>query len=190
MTSNHEDVGEFHRKFGLRHTNDGDHGPAPQDRNLLSFRINFLLEELMELMEATGGTFYIKELDAFVDPTSDQIVVDMNEDSDLIEDPQAFDALIDLVYVALGTAHLLGYPWQVGWNAVQSANMAKERAASAEDSKRGSSFDVIKPPGWSPPNIERILDDHGWRVPPAECPVCHELYATSDCEPGVCHNGG
>lgn len=183
MSSNHEDVGEFHRKFDLRQTNDGDYGPAPQDRALLGFRLNFLLEELTELMEAVGAEF---ETDHDGD-----IRIFMTDDSDLIDDAQAFDALLDLTYVAMGTAHLLGYPWQIGWNAVQNANMAKQRAASADDSKRGSSFDVIKPPGWYPPNIQGILDQHGWRLPPVACPICGDSFLDGDttCEPGVCRKG-
>lgn len=75
-----------------------------------------------------------------------------------------FDALIDLVYVACGTAHFLGYPWQEGWDLVQAANMAKVRAASAEQSKRGSAFDVVKPEGWQAPDIEGLLESKGWTV--------------------------
>ena len=201
MTSNHEDVGEFHRKFGLRHGNDGDHGPAPQDRELLGFRLNFLLEELIELMEAVGATFEVEyEPPALREPGDEEgenppimgMKIVMGDDSDIIDDAQAFDALLDLNYVSHGTAHLLGYPWQIGWNAVQSANMAKERAASdGSNSKRGSSFDVVKPAGWTPPNIQKILDDHGWRKQPTNCPVCGNAYAiqATACEPGICRKG-
>jgi predicted HAD superfamily Cof-like phosphohydrolase len=69
------------------------------------------------------------------------------------------DGLVDLVYVALGTAHLLGLPWQHIWDAVQEANMAKERATSADDerSTRKSSLDVVKPEGWQPPDVAGVL---------------------------------
>ncbi len=95
---------------------------------------------------------------------------------------QMFDALLDLVYVAMGTAHLLGYPWQAGWEAVQAANMAKVRAAAdGSDSKRGSSYDVVKPLGWLPPDILAILERHATddnpssmnqRLPVDTCKVC------------------
>ena len=39
----------------------------------------------------------------------------------------AADALVDLVYVALGTAALMGLPWQALWDEVHAANMRKER---------------------------------------------------------------
>ena len=64
------------------------------------------------------------------------------------------DALIDLVYFALGTAYLLGFDFYKGWKEVHRANMTKERAKTASDSKRGSQFDVVKPKGWEPPNLQ------------------------------------
>ena len=64
----------------------------------------------------------------------------------------AADALIDLVYVAMGTADMMGLPWQALWDEVQRANMSKIRAERAEQSTRGTAFDVIKPAGWKAPS--------------------------------------
>lgn len=66
---------------------------------------------------------------------------------------EEFDALIDLVYVALGNAHLHGFPFSAGWERVHGANMRKVRGVS----KRGHEFDVTKPPGWEPPNLWDLL---------------------------------
>ena len=126
------EVGQFHTKFGLP-VSQGT--PRTVDPEVLEFRIKFLREELDEF-EAGA-----KEGDH----------------------AQMFDALLDLVYVALGTAHYFGYPWHEGWRLVQCANMSKVRAqADGSDSKRGSSFDVVKPPGWTPPDIEKLLRTNGW----------------------------
>jgi len=151
MKSNFEDVGDFHRKFGLETTDNG----APQKLSVdaAKFRLKFLLEEVREYAEATGFTLdygvYFK--------------------GGAVQDlPGAFDALIDLVYVALGTAQLHRFPWEDGWAAVQTANMQKERAkADGSDSKRGSSLDVIKPEGWNPPtqNVIEALMRAGWQGP-------------------------
>jgi hypothetical protein len=66
--------------------------------------------------------------------------------------------------VVFGTAHLNGYPWQEGWDLVQQANITKERAAAdGSNSKRGSSFDVVKPEGWTAPDINGLLLKKGWR---------------------------
>lgn len=50
--------------------------------------------------------------------------------------------------------------WVELWNDVQRANMSKERALREADSKRGSTYDVIKPVGWIPPRTEEIIAKH------------------------------
>lgn len=50
--------------------------------------------------------------------------------------------------------------WVDLWSDVQRANMSKERALRASDSKRGSTYDVIKPVGWIPPQTEEIIAKH------------------------------
>lgn len=71
---------------------------------------------------------------------------------------EAADALVDLVYVVHGTALMMGLPWQQLWDEVQRANMTKERAkADGSNSKRSSSLDVVKPPGWQKPNHTPVL---------------------------------
>lgn len=69
------------------------------------------------------------------------------------------DALVDLVYVAMGTAHMMGLPWEALWAEVQAANMRKERATGSQDprSKRKNALDVVKPAGWKPPDIEAVI---------------------------------
>lgn len=139
MTSNFEDVGNFHTKFGLYSVTESGAHPTGEEHNkeLMEFRVKFLHEELREFEEGLA-------------------------DGDIA---QMGDALIDLVYVALGTAHMLGLPWEVLWADVQRANMSKERAApDGSNSKRGSSFDVIKPEGWIPPQTDALLEQYGFNV--------------------------
>jgi predicted HAD superfamily Cof-like phosphohydrolase len=100
--------------------------------DLFEFRLKFLHEELAELAHAY-------------------------DERDL---PGYVDALVDLVYVAIGTAVVSGVPFDAVWRAVHEANMKKVRAKSAEDSKRGSTYDVVKPPGWEPPDVGAIIRRH------------------------------
>lgn len=67
------------------------------------------------------------------------------------------DALVDLVYVAMGLAVNMGLPWQELWNEVQRANMSKVRATHASQSKRGSTLDIVKPEGWVGPDHKKAL---------------------------------
>lgn len=69
------------------------------------------------------------------------------------------DALIDLVYVAQGTALMMGLPWSALWGEVQRANMSKVRATHADQSKRKSTLDVVKPAGWKAPDFTGILGE-------------------------------
>ena len=103
--------------------------PRPLPAEIAEYRIKFMREELQEYVEAW-------------------------QNGDL---EKQFDALLDLVYVAMGTAIFHGFPWQAGWDEVQRANMSKVRATSAQESKRGSKLDVIKPPGWCSPDLRRVL---------------------------------
>lgn len=133
--SNFDDVGDFHEKFGLGNVTHGEVGIVGMPADLLDFRLKFLGEELDE---------FAKAMDA-----GDQA--------------GAFDALLDLVYVAMGTAHLLGFPWQEGWDLVQAANMSKLRATTGIVGPRGDAkYDVIKGPDFVPPDIEGLLRKHGW----------------------------
>ena len=70
----------------------------------------------------------------------------------------ALDALVDIVYIALGTAWLFNLPFEKAWNEVQKANMSKIRTKS-KSKKRGTSFDVVKPKGWIAPDIEQIIEE-------------------------------
>ena len=110
--------------------------PSFPNDEMMAFRIDFMQEELNEFREAV-------------------------EKRDIV---MAFDALLDLAYVTLGTAYLMHLPWNEGWEHVQAANMEKVRAKKAADSTRGSAYDVVKPPGWVPPNrmlhAEVIMLEH------------------------------
>ena len=67
------------------------------------------------------------------------------------------DALIDLTYFALGRVAEMGLLPGVLFDEVHEANMKKVRG---EVSKRPNSLgnDAIKPEGWTPPNLEPLLD--------------------------------
>lgn len=98
--------------------------PALLEKEMFEFRMKFMQEELAEFEDAC-------------------------ERMDIVK---AFDALLDLVYVAMGTAYIMNVPWDDGWDEVQKANMMKMRALKASDSTRGSTYDVIKPKGWVAPD--------------------------------------
>lgn len=105
--------------------------PGSLAPEVVAFRIGFMKEELAEFEKA---------------------VVSGDAEGQL-------DALVDLVYVALGTAYLSRFPFVTAWERVHYANMQKVRAEKAEDSKRGASFDVVKPLGWKAPTHDDLVED-------------------------------
>lgn len=131
MPSFFEDVEEFNRRFGLPHSGDG-HPPGHLEPDVLLYRIGFMLEELTEFAQAAAR-------------------------GDLAG---MTDALVDLTYIALGTAAFKHLPFEEAWAEVHRANMAKEPVTGADDprSPRGHRLDVVKPDGWTPPDIEAILE--------------------------------
>lgn len=68
------------------------------------------------------------------------------------------DALVDRAYFLLGTALLHGYDFRTAWARVHAKNMEKVRVERAELSKRGSHYDVVKPDGWTPPDLSDLTD--------------------------------
>jgi len=102
----------------------------PDDSELVNFRTSFLMEELSEYTNAI-----------------------VKKDS-----AAALDALVDIVYIALGTAWLFNLPFERAWREIQTANMKKVRAKDTTG-KRGTKFDVIKPKDFKEPNIEQIIEE-------------------------------
>jgi predicted HAD superfamily Cof-like phosphohydrolase len=140
------DIQRFHEKFGLAPTDDPGHR-LPDD--VLEFRAKFMLEELQEYLKACGMRLRY-------DPNGVSVTTDVVHEFDAEE---AFDGLLDLAIVCLGTAYLHGFNFNAGWSRVMSANMAKERATGPDDprSKRGHAADVVKPIGWQKPILKDLL---------------------------------
>lgn len=136
MTDPFVDVVAFHRKFGLEYKGPPRELPA----DLQTFRTKFMDEELDEYK---AGVILLRHA--------------ITEDERTEAAEQMLDSLVDLVYVALGTAHMHGFDFNSAWRKVQEANMAKVRCERAEDSKRGSTFDVIKPAGWVAPDHKDLV---------------------------------
>lgn len=127
-------VEKFNERFGLP---DGTKDVITGDQEVIDYRVDFMREEVKEFEDAVAEGDRVK----------------------------AFDALLDLVYVAYGTALFMGIngeQWIQGFAAVHKANMSKIPTPSAACSKRKSSLDVIKPPGWVGPEarLTSILFEH------------------------------
>jgi dCMP deaminase len=127
--TNFQKVGDFHTKFHLPSAASEVPKILPDD--VWEFRRKFMQEELDETSEAHSAGDIVKFA----------------------------DGLADLLYVAYGTAHLAGIDIDAIFAEVHRANMRKERAVAADDerSTRKHVLDVVKPVGWTPPDIAGVL---------------------------------
>lgn len=103
--------------------------PGLLDEDTMQFRLKFLDEELNEIWSAWAK-------------------------SDIEE---IADGLIDLCIVALGTAAMMGLPFNEMFTEVHEANMRKVRVENPAESKRGHGFDLKKPADWQGPNLGKFL---------------------------------
>ena len=136
------DIEEFHEKYGIAY-----HGePRSLPDELRDFRIKFMEEELSEFRVADVRC---------------RLVIADKDDAEITHQlEKQLDALVDLIYVVLGTAHLQGFNIEEAWYRVHQANMKKIRTPNANASTRGSKYDVIKPPGWTPPSHKDLVENH------------------------------
>jgi predicted HAD superfamily Cof-like phosphohydrolase len=83
---------------------------------------------------------------------------------DLVE---VADGIIDSIYVLVGTALEFGLPIHALWDEVQRSNMAKAVLQPDGTFKvmRRADGKILKPEGWTPPDIEGVLRAHGWKGP-------------------------
>lgn len=146
------DIEAFHQKYGLEYVGK----PRILDPALFAFRKDFIREEFEEWSDEQQGLVEALTAD---DGKPDHRRVAMGLH-------QQLDALVDLTYVVLGAAYLQfgSHVFHEAWKRVQAANMKKVRAQTEDESKRGSTFDVVKPAGWMPPDHHDLVKDHAYLV--------------------------
>lgn len=146
------DIERFHQFFGLEWPGK----PRMLEPDMFGFRDKFISEEHKEWQD--------EQPDLIEALTSDDGAPDHRRIAMGLH--QQLDALVDLVYVTLGTAYLqFGRAnFNEAWRRVQAANMKKERAQTSALSKRNSTLDVIKPEGWQPPDHHDLVKDHAHQV--------------------------
>ena len=65
--------------------------------------------------------------------------------------PEQFDALVDMIYFALGVCHRNRFPVSHGFDRVHQANMTKKLGPNG--------VEIVKPEGWQPPNLEDLIQN-------------------------------
>lgn len=141
----------FHRAFDVPIL----HKPQVPDIERVRLRLRLIAEEFFELLDACDspdldGEAAIDRARIAVRSFIDYIALDV--DLEMLA-----DSLADLDYVVEGTRLEFGIDGEPIEAEVHRANMAKVGGPVREDGKR------LKPPGWTPPDIEGELRRQGWR---------------------------
>lgn len=90
---------------------------------------------------------------------SNRLQEEVDEYNKALEEEDAagqLDALVDLVYIAVGTAFISGFRFSEAFARVHAANMLKVRAQRPEDSRHGTTLDIVKPEGWTAPDLSDL----------------------------------
>lgn len=160
MASNFEKVRAFHEHFKLP-VGTAPHALAVDTNDTAIAGVAVLLrqaERTLQMKRKDGDVQWgrvqmmIEELREYIEAV---------RDNDLAK--QA-DSLVDLEYFVLGTSVMCGFPHDVVFDVVHAANMQKVLVANAEESARLNKLDVKKPEGWVPPDIAAILETHRYNV--------------------------
>jgi len=118
-----KDIKDMQEKFGV---DEWMNNPANRLllRDFLKFRLEFLIEELGETLEASAN-----------------------------DDPEELvDGHIDICVIAIGTLLAFGVDAEKAWDVVHKANMAKEVGTKPERPNPLGLPDLMKPEGWENPS--------------------------------------
>lgn len=149
------DVEDFHAKFQIDYRGK----PRVLDEQTSRFRLKFLNEEIAEYEKHMDAAHF--ELDKLTrSPQFQKDEFAFDRAAITHELSQQLDALVDIVYVALGTAHLQGLNFREAWRRVHEANMKKQRAHSASNANEKLKMKVVKPKGWEAPKHDDLVEDH------------------------------
>jgi predicted HAD superfamily Cof-like phosphohydrolase len=136
-----QDVVDFHTAMG-QPVMKTLHTPG-DDR--VRLRANLIIEECKETVDAMfekcAGLPYEWDNVEYRDVNVDHV--------------ELADGLADLIYVVIGAANEFGIPLEKVWDVVHASNMAK--IGPNGEVKRREDGKVIKPDGWTPPDVKGVL---------------------------------
>jgi predicted HAD superfamily Cof-like phosphohydrolase len=150
-------AGCLHNRSVIEHLSRKDGTPAPINNEwsllVLSFQSRF----------GQAYTGKPRELPASVASLRKKLITE--EAQELIdaidrgELDEQLDALVDLLYVVIGTANAMGFYHRLdtAFKRVHEANMQKVLVESRHGSKRDSQWDIVKPEGWVKPSLSDLV---------------------------------
>lgn len=127
--------------------------PGVPSADRVKLRLRLISEEFVELLESAGV-----EGEALHEI---RLKIEMGIlTAGRVNLSELYDATLDLDYVVEGTRLEFGLNGEPGAAEVHRANMAKLHDGVPVHREDGK---IIKPPGWTPPDIEGVLRSQGWK---------------------------
>lgn len=163
LRSIHAQVDAFHEKFNYPRPKSIDSNPSEV---LIRFRMSLIAEEFMEMVEAAYGQY--KPEPWRVSDLKRRLNSIIHDHPVKLDMPAFVDATGDLDYVVAGTRISLGVDMVPIALEIHRANMAKTTEAleaadkQKQDYKKRADGKLLKPEGWTPPDIEGELKKQGW----------------------------
>ena len=125
-----------------------------------------LIKDLMAFHKACGITEWFKQLKDIPESVYQLRLRLLKEEVDEFEEAHTqkdkvgmADALADIIYIAVGTANVMNIPLDKVWAEVQRSNMAKIDDTTGKVRRREDGK-ILKPEGWTPPQVESVLKKH------------------------------
>ncbi|MEX3764441.1 hypothetical protein [Paraburkholderia phenoliruptrix] len=119
--------------------------------------LRLMIEELGETLVAANpsGAGEIRSLIAGL-----TALAVLSSQTDRVE---LFDGLIDVIVTTAGAGISAGLPMSAGWQEVMRSNHAKIDPDTGAVRRRGDGK-ILKPDGWTPPNLAALLEPHALPV--------------------------
>lgn len=114
-----------------------------------------IFQQQADFMEACGQTTKSHNGDQIM-LYRDLISEEFNEFKESITEEERADAIIDMIVVIVGYGLSRGWPMDKLWDEVHRTNMAKIDPLTGKVRRREDGK-ILKPAGWTPPNLSRIL---------------------------------
>jgi predicted HAD superfamily Cof-like phosphohydrolase len=112
-------------------------------------------EKFMRACDQITGTFNQQQFAMYVGLIEEEFK-ELTEAVNNHDQLETLDALIDILVVTIGAVHSMGADGEGAWREVMNTNFAKIDKDTGKVRKREDGK-VLKPIGWSPPNLKPFL---------------------------------
>jgi predicted HAD superfamily Cof-like phosphohydrolase len=112
-------------------------------------------EKFMKACDQSVGDYNVAQFNLYTNLIEEEFK-ELKVAMDNSDRTETLDALVDILVVTIGALHSMGADVEGAWKEVMSTNFAKIDRETGKVRKREDGK-VLKPQGWTPPNLEYYL---------------------------------